>query len=155
MRNLAAAVLLTFIFCAVSANAKDLAKGSNQNRSSESTTSSLMSKMFGKVKSFFGFGEPVKAGQSSNKKQNSSSGRISEKNRQLNYKRFFRDTLWEKRMKDWEKRHSPVPQSLPRATFKLNKQSSSRRFRSSHSFHRHRTRHVRRGRTHVRRRSRR
>ena len=162
MKNLATAVFLTFIFCAVSANGKDLAKGSHQNTSSESATSSLMSdtkKLFGKVKSFFGFDEPVKAGRASNQKQNGSSGRISGKNRQLNYNRSFRDSLWEEKMKDWEKRHSPVPQSLPRATFKLNKQSSSRSFRSSHrssrSFHSHRTRHVRRGRTHVRRRSRR
>ena len=155
MRNLITAVFLTLIFCTVSASGKDSAKGS-----SESETSSLISdtkKMFGKVKSFFGFDEPVKAERTSSKKQNSSSGRISGKNRQLNYNRSFHDTLWEKRLKEWEKRHSPVPQSLPRATFALNKHSSSRSFRSSHrsfrSSHRHHTvRHVRRGRTHVRRR---
>ena len=72
--------------------------------------------------------------------------------------RSFRDTLWEKRLKEWEKRQSAVPQRLPRATtFKPHKHSSSRSFRSSHRSFRssHRVRHVRRGRTHVRRRSRR
>ena len=154
MRNLTTAFFLTFIFCAVSVSGKDLAKGS-----SESETSSLMSdtkKMFGKVKSFFGFDEPAKPGRTSNKKQTGASGRISGKKRQLNYNRSFRDTLWEERLKEWQKRHSGVPQSLPRATFTLNKQSSSRSFRSSHrsfrSSHRHTTRHVRHVRTHVRRR---
>lgn len=162
MRNLRVAVFLTFIFCAVSANGKDLAKGTNQNPSSGSANSSLMSgtkKMYGKVKNFFGIKEPAKAGRTAGKKQNGSSRKISGKTRQLNYNRSFRDTLWEKRLKDWEKRHSAVPQSLPRATFQLNKQSSSRSYRSSHrsfrSSHHHRVRHVRHGRTHVRRRSRR
>lgn len=143
MRILTAAILLTFIFCAVSVYGKEAAKGSN----SGSADSSLI----GKVKNFFGFGEPAKK-ESSSKKTNGSSRKIS-------YNRSFRDTLWEERFKDWQRRHSPVPQSLPRATFQLNKQSSSRSFRSSHrsfrSSHSHKIRHVRRGRTHVRRRSRR
>ena len=144
MRNLTAAILLTFILCAVSVYAKDAAKGSN----SGSADSSLV----GKVKNFFGFGESAKKAQSSSKKPNGSS-------RTISYNRSFRDTLWEERLKDWQRRHSGVPQSLPRATFQLNKQSSSRSFRSSHksfrSSHSHKVRHVRRGRTHVRRRSRR
>ena len=151
MRYLTVAILLAFMFCAVSVNGKDVAKGS----SSGSADSSLM----GKVKKFFGFGEPAKKEQSSSKKQNGSSRNTSGKTRQLNYNRSFRDTLWEERLKDWQKRHSGVPQSLPRATFQLNKQSSSRSFRSSHrsfrSSHIHRGRHIRRGRSHVRRRSRR
>lgn len=74
--------------------------------------------------------------------------------------RSFRDTLWEKKLKEWEKRQSPVPQSLPRASnFKPHKHSSSKSFRSSHrsfrSSHTHKIRHVRPARTHVRRRSRR
>ena len=146
MRILTAAIFLTFIFCAVSVNGKDVAKGSN----SGSADSSLM----GKVKNFFGFGESAKKAQSSSKKPNGI-----QRTRQLSYNRSFRDTLWEERLKDWQRRHSGVPQSLPRATFQLNKQSSSRSFRSSHksfrSSHSHRVRHVRRGRTHVRRRSRR
>ena len=146
MRFLTVAILLTFIFCTVSVNGKDAVKGSN----SGSADSSLL----GKVKNFFGFGESAKKGRASSKKQNSSSRRIS------GYNRSFRDTLWEERLKDWQRRNSGVPQSLPRATFQLNKQSSSRHFRSSHrsfksSHHSHRVRHVRRGRTHVRRRSRR
>ena len=153
MRNLTVAFLLIFMFFAVSVNAKDAAKGSNRNSSSDSADSSLV----GKVKDFFGFG--AKKGPSSGKKQNVSSRNTSGKTRQLNYNRSFRDTLWEERLKDWQKRHSAVPQSLPRATFQLNKQSSSRSFRSSHrsfrSSHIHRGRHVRRGRSHVRRRSRR
>lgn len=156
MKSLTAAIFLTFtfIFCMFSVNGKDTAKGAD----SESETSSLMSdakKMFGEVKNFFGFGESDKAGSAS-KKSTSSSRRTSGK--RLNYQ-SFRDTLWEQRMKDWQRRHSAVPQSLPRATFQLNKQSSSRSFRSSHrsfrSSHSHRVRHVRRGRTHVRIRSRR
>lgn len=145
MRILTAAFFLTFILCAVSVNGKDAPKGSN----SGSAGSSLV----GKVKSFFGFGESAKKAQSSSKKPNASSRKIS-------YNRSFRDTLWEERLKDWQRRHSGVPQSLPRATFQLNKQSSSRSFRSSHrsfrSSHSHRVRHVRRSRPHhVRRRSRR
>ena len=155
MRNLTVAFLLIFMFCSISLNGKDAAEGSNRNSSSDSADSSLM----GKVKNFFGFGGSSKKGQSSSKKQNSSSRKISGKTRQLNYNRSFRDTLWEERLKDWQKRHSAVPQSLPRATFKLNKQSSSRSFRSSHrsfrSTHSHRSRHVSHGRIHVRRRSRR
>ena len=155
MRNLTVAFLLIFMFCAVSVNAKDAAKGSNRNSSSNSADSS----MSGKVKNFFGFGESAKKGQSSVKKQNVSSRTTSGNTRQLTYKRSFRDTLWEEKLKDWQRRHSAVPQSLPRATFQLNKQSSSRSFRSSHrsfrSSHIHRGRHVRRGRSHVRRRSRR
>ena len=143
MRHLTVAILLTFMFCAVSVNGKDAADSS----------------LVGKVKNFFGFGESAKKGQSSGKKQNVSSRNTSGKTRQLNYNRSFRDTLWEERLKDWQKRHSGVPQSLPRATFQLNKQSSSRSFRSSHrsfrSSHIHRGRHIRRGRSHVRRRSRR
>ena len=106
----------------------------------------------GRVKNFFGFGKPAKKAQSSSKKPNSTL-----RTRQLTYNSSFRDTLWEERLKDWQRRHSGVPQSLPRATFQLNKQSSSRHFRSSHRSFRssHRVRHVRRGRTHVRRRSRR
>ena len=154
MRHLTVAFLLIFMFCAVSVNGKDAAKGSNRNSSSDSAESSL----FGKVKDFFGFGESAKKGQSSGKKQNVSSRNTSGKPR-MNYNRSFRDTLWEEKLKDWQRRHSAVPQSLPRATFQLNKQSSSRSFRSSHRSFRssriHRGRHVRRGRTHVRRRSRR
>ncbi len=134
MRNLTTAVFLTFIFCAVSVSGKDSAEASKQDSFFEAVTSSLMSgtkKVFGKVKNFLGFDN-----------------------------RSFHDTLWEERLKDWQNRHSAVPQSLPRATFKLNKHSSSRSYRSSHrsfrSSHSHRTRHVRRCRTHhVRRRSRR
>ena len=155
MRHLTVAILLAFMFFAVSVNGKDAAKGSNRNSSSDSADSSLI----GKVKGFFGFGESAKKGQSSGKKQNVSSRSTSGKTRQLNYNRSFRDTLWEEKLKDWQRRHSAVPQSLPRATFQLNKQSSSRSFRSSHRSFRssriHRGRHVRRGRTHVRRRSRR
>ena len=155
MRNLTVAILLTFMFCAVSVDGKDAAKESNRNSSSGSANSSLI----GKVKAFFGFGDSAKKGQSSSRKQTTSSRNTSGKTRQLNYKRSFRDTLWEERLKDWQRRHSAVPQSLPRATFQLNKQSSSRSFRSSHrsfrSSHIHRGRHVRRGRSHVRRRSRR
>ena len=83
--------------------------------------------------------------------------RIKVKPRRMSYNSSFHDTLWEKRLKDWEKRNNAVPQGLPRATFQLNKQSPSRSFRSSHRSFRssHRVRHVRRGRTHVRRRSRR
>ena len=152
MRNLTTAIFLTFIFCAVSATGKDPAEGSGQESSFESAASSLMSdtkKMFGKVKSFFGFDEPVPAGRTSNKPQNASSRKPSGKKRQMSSPRSFRDTLWEEKLKDWERRHSPVPQSLPRATFQHHKQASSRSFRSSHH---HTTRHVRRGRTHVRRR---
>ena len=153
MRILTTAVFLIFIFCAVSANG---AEGSDQSSSLMSDTK----KMFGKVKSFFGFGEPDKAERTSSKKQNVSSRKISGKTRQLNNNRSFRDTLWEKKLKEWEKRQSAVPKSLPRATtFKIHKHSSSRSYRSSHSSfrssHSHRTRHARRGRTHVRRRSRR
>lgn len=160
MRNLTTAVFLTFIFCALSANGKNLANGSNQNTSSDSAASSLMSdakKMFGKVKSFFGFDEPVKAERTSKPKKSGATRKTSGKTRQLKHSRSFRDTIWEEKLKEWEKRHSPVPKSLPRAsTFKSHKHSSSRSYRSSHrsfrSSHHHKTRHVRRGRSHVRRR---
>ena len=146
MKNLTAAIFLTCIFCVFSVSGKDTGKGGGQNSSSDSETSSLMSgakKMYGEVKNFLGFDKPAKTGRSSGKKQNSSSRRVS---RRLN-NQSFRDTLWEERLKDWEKRHSQVPQSLPRATFTLHKQSSSRSFRSSHrsfrSSHSHHVRHVR------------
>lgn len=163
MRNLTTAVFLTFIFCAVSAGGKDLAKGTNQKPSSESASSSMMSdtkKMFGKVKSFFGFGERGKAERAANQKKSSSARKVSGKPRQLKHTRSFRNTLWEDKLKEWERRQSAVPQSLPRAsTFKSHRHSSSRSYRSSHrsfrSSHHRNTRHVRRGRSHVRRRSRR
>ena len=162
MRNLTTAVFLTFIFCAVSANSKDLAKGSSPNPSSESASSSLMSgtkKAYGKVKSFFGFGKSAKTGQTSTKNQNGSARKVSGKTPQRNFNNSFRYTLWKERLKEWEKRHSAVPQRLPRVVFKVHKHSSSRSYRSSHrsfrSSHRVRTKHVRRGRSHVRRRSRR
>ena len=122
MRNLTTAVFLIFIFCAVFASGKVLAKGSNRNSFFVSPTSYQ---------------------------------RTSGNTRQVNYNRSFRDTLWEKRLKEWEKSHSAVPQRLPRASnFKIHHHSSSRRYRSSHrsfrSSHRHTTRHVRRGRSHSR-----
>ena len=116
MRNLTNAVFLTFIFCAVFANGKDLGRGSNQNPSFTSATSSR---------------------------------RISENNRPLNSNRSFRDTLWEEKLKEWEKRHSPVPKSLPRVDFKSHRPSSSRSYRAPHrsfrSSHRRVTHHSSRG----------
>ncbi|MBO4648753.1 MAG: hypothetical protein J5806_11430 [Lentisphaeria bacterium] len=140
MRNLTTAVFLTFIFCAVSAGGKDVAKGSDQDSSFESAVSSMMSatkKMFGEVKTFFGFGESDKAKQTASKKQNAASSRS------------FRNTLWEEKLKEWEKRHSPVPKSLPRVDFKSHRPSSSRSYRAPHrsfrSSHRRVTHHSSRG----------
>ena len=158
MRNFATAVFLIFIFCAVSASGKDLAKGS-----SKSENSSLMSgtkKMFGQDKSFFGFNEPAKSGRTSNINRSGSSQRTSGKNRQLTYNSSFRNTLWEEKIKEWEKRHkAAAPKSLPRIDFKIHKHSSSRSYRSSHrsfrSSHSHRTKHSSRGKIRIIRRSRR
>ena len=156
MRNLTTAVFLTFIFCAVSASGKDAVKGSDQDSSFEAAASSVVSatkKLFGEVKNFFGFSESDKAGQNSGKNRNVSSQRTSGNNRS------FRDTLWEEKLKEWEKRHKPVPQSLPRFDFKCHKQASSRSYRSSHrsfrSSHRSRITHVGRGKVHIRIKSRR
>ena len=71
------------------------------------SSNSADSSMIGKVKNFFG---------------------------RLNYNRSFRDTLWEERLKDWQRRHSGVPQSLPRATFQLQRQSVAAPIRGRRTF---------------------
>lgn len=137
MRILAAAVFLTFVFCAVSAGGRDLAKGSDRKPSSE---------MFGDVFTFSEFDGPIGAGQ------------VSERTRQLDKERAFQQTLWKERLNAWRNRRITVHRSRPRAAFKHHKHSSSKHYRSSRrgfKSHRHKIKHVRHSRSHGRKKSRR
>ena len=141
MRILTAAILLTFMFCALSVNGKDAAEGFNQNPEyslpspEPAKPAAEAAKQLEITDAEFIRNEPDKKDHSSDKNQTGLSAEMPKKSRPQN--QAYRGSLWEDELKDWEERNSPIPQSLPRATFPLQKQSFTaskrcrRTFRSS------------------------
>ena len=145
MKNMTVAIFLTLLFCTVSAFSEETAGGFNQNpeyslplpepaklvgeaaKQPERTDAEVIQN------------EPDKNYRSPDKKQTDYAAVMPKKSRPQNQSfrnQSYRSSLWEDELKDWERRNSPVPQSLPRATFQLQRQSitapiRSRSFRSS------------------------
>ena len=134
MKNMTAAIFLTLFFCTVYAFGEETAEGFNQNpeyslptsepaKQPEKTDVEIISKESDKKdrppeKNLTGYGTGMPKKNQSYRNQS------------------YSGSLWEDELKDWERRNSPVPQSLPRATFPLQRQSfttptRSRSFRSS------------------------
>ena len=141
MKNMTAAIFLTLLFCTVYAFSEETAEGFNQNPE-YSLPAPEPAKPAGEAakqpeKSDAGFisKEPDKKDRLPDKNQTGYGPRIPEKSRPQNPS--YRGSLWEDELKDWERRNSPVPESLPRATFPLQRQSFTaskrcrRTFRSS------------------------
>ena len=141
MKNLTAAVFLALLFWTVSGNSEDSAPGFNQNPeysipSSEPAKPAEKSAKQSETTDAEFFGDkPVKKNRPSDKNQTGYSPRMPEKKRPQNQP--YSGSLWEDELKNWERRNSPVPQSLPRATFPLQRTSFTaskrcrRTFRSS------------------------
>lgn len=141
MRILTAAILLTFMFCALSVNGKDAAEGFNQNPEYSLPSPELAKPASETAKqpeitdAEIIRNEPDKKDRPPDKNRTGRRAGMPQKSGPQN--QAYRGSLWEDELKDWERRNSPVPQSLPRATFPLQKQSFTaskrcrRTFRSS------------------------
>ena len=146
MKNMTAAIFLTLLFCNVSAFSEETAEGFNQNpeyslpppepaklvieaaKQPERTDAEVIRN------------EPDYKNRPPDKNQTGcNAGGMPKKSRpqdQTYRNQSYSSSLREDQLKDWERRNSPVPQSLPRATFPLQRQSfttptRSRSFRSS------------------------
>lgn len=141
MKNLTAAILLALLFCNVSTFSEEISERFNQNpeyslpSSEPAKPAGEAAKQPEKTDARFISKEPDKKDRPTDKTQTAYSAGMPKKSRPLN--QSYRGSLWEDELKDWEKRNSPVPQSLPRATFPLQRRSFStskscrRTFRSS------------------------
>lgn len=145
MKNLTAAFFLTLLFCTVSASGEETAEGFNQNPeysipSPEPAKPAVeAAKQPEKTEAEVFRNEPDKKNRPPDKNQTGYAAGKPKKSSPQNrsYRnQSYRGSLWEDELKDWERRNSPVPRSLPRATFPLQRQSfttsgRSRSFRSS------------------------
>ena len=144
MKNLTAAIFLTLLFCTVSAFSEETAEGFNQNPE-YSLPPPDPAKLVGEaakqpeIPDAEVTKKPDKKDRPADKKQTDYAG-MPKKSRPQNQSyrnQSYRGSLWEDELKDWERRNSPVPQNLPRATFQLQRQSFTasnkcrRTFRSS------------------------
>ena len=154
MKNLTAAIFLTLLFFTVSAFSEEYAVGFSQNPEySIPVPVSVTPEEAKPVQSAEERQEkPEKRTAPPDLKTDGQAQNVNHNNtpavRQSQRNSFSRETVWtgsddgsrfrgrDRDLKDWENRNSPVPQSLPRATFPLRRQSSStsrrcRSFRSS------------------------
>lgn len=141
MKNLTAGIFLTLLFFTVSAFSEETAEGFNQNpeyslpSSEPAKPADEAAKQSEKTDAGSNRNESDKKDRSSDKNQTGYAAEMSTKSRPQNQP--YSGSLWEDELKDWERRNSPVPQSLPRATFQLQRQSFTaskrcrRTFRSS------------------------
>ena len=145
MKNMTAAIFLTLLFCTVSAFSEETAGGFNQNPE-YSLPLPEPAKLVGeaakqpeRTDSEVVRNEPDNKNRPPDKNQTRDKAEMPKKSRpqnQIYRNQSYRGSLQEDQLKDWERRNSPVPQSLPRATFQLQRQSitapiRSRSFRSS------------------------
>ena len=145
MKNLTAAIFLTLLFCTVSAFSEETAEGFNQNPEyslppSEPAKPAGETAKQPEIPDAEVINEPDKKDRPPDKNQTDYAAGMPKKSRPQNQSyrnQSYRGSLWEDQLKDWERRNSPVPQSLPRATFQLQRQSFTaskscrRSFRSS------------------------
>ena len=144
MKNMTAAIFLTLLFCTVSAFSEETAEGFNQNPE-YSLPPPDPAKLVGEaakqpeIPDAEVTKKPDKKDRPPDKNQTGFKAGMPKKSRPQNQtyrNQSYSGSLWEDELKDWERRNSPVPQSLPRATFQLQRQSitapiRSRSFRSS------------------------
>ena len=146
MKNLTAAIFLTLLFCTVSASGEETAAGFNQNPEysipspEPAKPADEAAKQPEKTDAEVFRNEPDKKDRPPDKNQTGYAAGKPKKSSPQNrsYRnQSYRGSLWEDELKDWERRNSPVPQNLPRATFQLQRQSFTasnkcrRTFRSS------------------------
>ncbi|MBE6373056.1 MAG: hypothetical protein E7055_13415 [Lentisphaerae bacterium] len=145
MKNLTAAIFLTLLFCTVSASGEETAAGFNQNPEysipspEPAKPADEAAKQPEKTDAEVFRNEPDKKDRPPDKNQTGYAAGKPKKSSPQNQayrNQSYRGSLCEDELKDWERRNSPVPQSLPHATFPLQRQSfttsgRSRNFRSS------------------------
>ena len=143
MKNMTASIFLTLLFCTVSAFSEETTEGFNQNPE-YSLPPPEPAKLVGEAAKQPEIpdaevirNEPDKKDRPPDKNQTDYAAGIPKKSRPQNQtyrNQSYRGSLWEDELKDWERRNSPLPQSLPRATFQLQRQSIAAPIRGKRTF---------------------
>ena len=142
MKNKTVAIFLTLLFCTVSAFSEETADGFNQNPEyslppPEPAKPAGEAAKQPEIPDTEVFNEPDNKNCPPDKNQtgyNAGKPKKSSPQNQTYRNQSYSGSLWEDKLKDWERRNSPVPQSLPRATFPLQRQSFTTPIRGRRTF---------------------